>query len=98
MRLRTICATVSAATAAVLATYAAPAQAATATRTAYPRLVQERLAEIKAHGGRDIKIVSVPYTKKSKSGSSASSTAAAVTPDSFPSGCGLYVYIFRDGD
>lgn len=75
--------------------------------TARPESVQKQIAALKAKGATILKVASIPYTKASGTAGSkgngpshdrTSGTSTTVTPDSFPTGCGLWVVVYRDGN
>lgn len=83
----------------------APAGSGSTTR---PAQVQERINELKAKGATVLKVSSAPYAKvssdtQSKSpgltyGRTPSADKAAPSPQSYPTGCGLWVIVYRDGN
>lgn len=73
--------------------------------TTYPAAIQQQIAAIKAKGGIILAVEHVDYVRSSdpslaplKFGPSTSDAPAAVHPNAFPSGCGLFVTIARYGN
>jgi hypothetical protein len=88
----------------IVATLIAGQTSATAARPhpsvpTYPAAVQHELDTIKANGGVILSVVGVPYTRTTETGPATptftSKHPSVVTPDGFPSGCGLFVTIWR---
>ncbi|MFI2205656.1 hypothetical protein ACH47Z_33765 [Streptomyces sp. NPDC020192] len=75
-----------------------------------PKQVEKRIAELRARGAKILDVTSAPYEKVSKKAKSSGdvldrlpyggkpSGKAAASPDAYPTGCGLWVLVYREGN